>query len=102
MPVSQSTIDRCLKNGSHVRCEVEYHHGAWLVAFQDGTDLLLQSDYDQAAFAVACGAVDAPRNWDGQPSTLPYPQQFYDMDCSDIYACPDCYHDIAEQQDNQE
>lgn len=46
-----------------VPCSVESHHGAWLVTFDDGSTLLLQSDYDQAAFAVACGVIHAPAEW---------------------------------------
>lgn len=79
-----------------VPCEVEEHCTAWLVTFEDGRTLLLQTDYDQASFAVACGVVDSTPDWDGRPSTLPEPEQFYSLDCTDITHCPDCYLDIAE------
>lgn len=48
-----------------VACTVESHYSAWLVTFDDGATLLLQSDYDQAAFAVAC-----PRGWARRGRTL--------------------------------
>lgn len=78
-----------------VRCSVEYHCDAWLVEFEGGRSLLLQSDYDQAAFAVACGAIDAPAEWDGCPSKLG--GAWADLDATGIDQCPDCYLDVAEE-----
>jgi hypothetical protein len=52
------------------------------------------SDYDQAAFAVSCGAIDAPADWDGSPSRLG--PAWWNFDPSDIDQCPDDYHDLAE------
>jgi hypothetical protein len=67
-------------------CSVETHYGAWLVTFDTGVTLLLQSDYDQAAFAVSCGAIKAPENWDGSPSKLGDGWALFDP--SIIEACP--------------
>jgi hypothetical protein len=76
-----------------VPCSVETHYGAWLVEFEDGASLLLQSDYDQAAFAVSCGALSAPADWDGSPSRL---GSWWDFDPSDIDQCPEDYRALAE------
>lgn len=81
------------------RCHVEEHYGAWIVTFYRGreaSNLLLQTDYDRASFAVSCGAVKAPHDWDGRPSKLPDPQEFYGLDCSTIEYCSDEYRDIAD------
>jgi hypothetical protein len=59
----------------------------------DGATVLLQSDYDQAAFALACGAIAAPDGWDGLPSGLG--GAWAGLDCGDITACPDDYRDLA-------
>ena len=77
-----------------VPCCVETHFGAWLVTFDNGATLLLQSDYDQAAFAVSCGAVQAPPDWDGSPSNLG--EDWACFDPSTINACPDEYLTVAE------
>ena len=79
-----------------VPCSVEDHYSAWLVEFDGGRSLLLQSDYDQAAFAVACGAIEAPSDWDGCPSALG--DNWSDFDASSIWQCPDCYLDVAESE----
>jgi hypothetical protein len=76
-----------------VPCTVESHYCAWLVTFDDRSSLLLQSDYDQAAFAVNCGAIEAPADWDGQPSRLG--SAWVDFDLDAITACPDDYLDLA-------
>ena len=78
-----------------VACSVETHYGAWLVTFDNGSTLLLQSDYDQAAFAVNCGAIQAPSDWDGAPSKLPA-DSWACFDPSNINYCPDDYLDVAE------
>lgn len=80
-----------------VACSVETHYGAWLVTFDTGETLLLQSDYDQAAFAVHCGAIEAPDGWDGLPSKLG--EDWIGFDPSTINYCPDEYLDVAEQED---
>jgi hypothetical protein len=77
-----------------VPCEVETHFGAWLVTFDGGETLLLQTDYDQAAFAVSCGAIQAPAEWDGLPSKLG--KDWACFDPSTIDGCPDEYLDVAE------
>ena len=77
-----------------VACSVESHYSAWLVTFDDGSTLLLQSDFDQAAFAVHCGAIKAPDGWDGLPSKLG--QDWADFDPSTISYCPDDYLDLAQ------
>lgn len=80
-----------------VRCTVEYHAGSsWLVRFEDNATLLLQSDYDQAAFAVACGVIKAASDWDGCPTTLG--KAFCEVHPNDIAYCPDDYLELAEAQ----
>ncbi len=82
-----------------VPCEVDEHHSAWLVKFEDGCDILLQSDYDQAAFATSSAdyqgnpIITAPKDWDGTPSSLP---GWEDVSASDIAYCLSDYHDQAE------
>ncbi len=82
-----------------VSCTVETHFCAWLVTFDDGATLLLQSDYDQAAFAVACGAIEAPNDWDGLPSRLG--DAWASFDPSTIDACPDDYRDAADSAESE-
>jgi hypothetical protein len=77
----------------NVPCSVDTHYGAWLVEFDGGASLLLQSDYDQAAFAVNCGALAAPADWDGSPSRLG--PAWWDFDPSEIVECPDDYRELA-------
>lgn len=79
-----------------VKCTVAYHHSAYLVTFPDGNSLLLQSDWDQASFAVSCGLVKAPDNWDGRPSGLG--KAWEDCEMSDITECPDEYYEQAREQ----
>ncbi|HXJ62000.1 MAG TPA: hypothetical protein VNU68_35630 [Verrucomicrobiae bacterium] len=80
-----------------VSCSVQSHYSAWLVTFEDNSTLLLQSDYDQAAFAVHCGAIKAPADWDGLPSKLG--EDWASFDPSTITYCPDDYLDVAEPED---
>lgn len=80
-----------------VSCTVETHFTAWLVTFDGGESLLLQSDFDQAAFAVNCGAINAPPDWDGLPSKLG--DSWTSFDPSTIDACPDDYRDLAEPEE---
>ena|GEM_PF-5718442 len=80
-----------------VACSVETHFSAWLVTFDTRETLLLQTDYDQAAFAVGCGAIDAPEDWDGLPSKLG--SDWDSFDPSIIDACPDDYRDMAELEE---
>ena len=77
-----------------VDCIVESHFGAYVVSFPDESSILLQSDTDQAAFAVSCGLVKAPKNWDGSPSKLG--KAWKDCDLEDIHECPDEYLALAE------
>ena len=83
-----------------VACSVETHYGAWLVRFDGGATLLLQSDYDQAAFAVACRAICASPDWDGLPSQLPA-DAWGSFDPSTINHCPADYLDVAEPAEEQ-
>lgn len=82
-----------------VPCEVEEHHTAWLVTFEDGKDILLQSDYDQAAFAASSAdaegnpIVNAPEGWDGTPSSLP---GWENVSPEDIAYCLEDYLSQAE------
>ena len=80
-----------------VACSVETHFTAWLVTFDNGQTLLLQSDFDQAAFAVSCGAIKALEDWDGLPSKLGADWAAFDP--STIVACPDEYLDAAEPEE---
>ena len=75
-------------------CTVGYHYGAWLVTFSDGRTLLLQGDWDQAGFAVSCGAITAPPDWDGSPSGLG--DEWAEVDATEIDSCPDEYWILAE------
>jgi hypothetical protein len=77
-----------------IACSVETHFCAWLVTFDNGDTLLLQSDYDQAAFAVSCGAIEAPPDWDGLPSKLG--EDWACFDPSTICCCPDEYLGVAQ------
>ena len=79
-----------------VHCSVETHYSAWLVTFDNGETLLLQTDWDQAAFAVNCGAIGTPEDWDGCPSKLG--EDWTSFDPSYIDACPDHYLDMAEPE----
>lgn len=83
-----------------ISCEVEYHHTAYIVRFEDGKSLLLQSDWDQASFAVSCGLVQAPDDWDGSPTKLG--QAWIDCDLEDITECPDDYHEVATTEEDDE
>lgn len=80
-----------------IGCEVESHFSAWRVTLENGATILLQSDYDQAAFAVACGGVEAPEDWDGLPSKLG--DDWIKLDPSLISACPAEYRDLAELEE---
>jgi hypothetical protein len=80
-----------------VPCSVETHYGAWLVSFEDGSSLLLQADYDQAAFAVNTGAFPAPVDRDGTPSRLG--PAWEDFSPEDIAWCPDDYFELASPED---
>ena len=77
-----------------VPCSVETHYGAWLVTFDNDASLLLQTDFDQAAFAVNCGVIQAPPDWDGFPSKLP-PDVWASFDPSTITVCPNDYVNTA-------
>jgi hypothetical protein len=77
-----------------VNCTVESHYGTYIVTFEDGKTLLLQSDYDQAAFAVACGLVRAPDNWDGSPSDLG--EAWENCEMTNITKCPGDYYNVVE------
>ena len=77
-----------------VPCEVEDHYGAWLVKFRNDKSVLLQTDYDKAAFAVDAGVIAAPSDWDGTPSSLG--ESWVDLDTDSINHCPDYYLDVAE------
>jgi hypothetical protein len=82
-----------------IPCTVERHYGAWLVEFEGGASLLLQSDYDQAAFAVARVALAAPAGWDGLPSKLG--PAWWNFDPSTIEHCPADYADLAVQEEGE-
>jgi hypothetical protein len=76
-------------------CDVDRDHmGNLTVTFNDNKTIYLQTDYDRAAFLVACGLVVAPDNWDGQPDSLP--DTWIYSEESDITECPNEYYDNAE------
>ena len=78
-----------------ITCEVDRDKmGNLTIAFADKKTLYLQTDYDKAAFLVACGEVVAPDSWDGQPDSLP--ENWWYVEETDITECPDDYYDIAE------
>ena len=81
-------------------CRVPGCSGGSSGVFSDGSTLLLQTDYDQAAFAVACGAIQAPDDWDGLPSKLG--ECWASFVASSIVECPDCYLDVAEQPEDEQ
>ena len=60
----------------------------------EGNTDFSQTDYDQAAFAVSCGAVQAPEDWDGLPSKLG--EDWVCFDHSTINQCPDEYVTVAQ------
>jgi hypothetical protein len=84
---------------SMVPCSVSSHYGSYVVEFDDGRSFLLQSDYDQAYFAVASGFLSAPRGWDGSPSKLGKSWENFNME--DITECPEEYLDNAEFESNE-
>ena len=78
-----------------IGCTVtEDRMGHLVVDLEDGSDVYLQSDYDRAKFAVDCGLIKAPDNWDGSPDNLP--ENWHEADFTSITFCPDYYLDIAE------
>ncbi|GAI79550.1 unnamed protein product, partial [marine sediment metagenome] len=83
-----------------IKCDVTYHHTAIIVRFDDGKSLLLQSDNDQASFAVQCGLIKADRDWDGCPIKLG--QAWIDCDLEYIEECPEVYHDMADAENEVE
>ena len=77
-----------------IPCSVQTHFGAWLVTFRDNASLLLQADYDQAAFACHCGVITAPDDWDGSPSKLD--SDWDNIDPTEITECPNEYRSVAQ------
>lgn len=78
-----------------ISCKVvENRMGHLTVSFDNGKSLYLQTDYDRAAFGVACGVVKASENWDGQPDGLP--ENWWEIDWDDITNCPEGYEEQAE------
>ena len=82
-----------------VPCSVISHYGSYIVEFDNGKSILLQTDYDQASFAVSCGLIKAPRDWDGLPSKLG--QAWIDCDMTDIQQCPEEYLENAEVESTE-
>lgn len=76
------------------KCKVVDLGYGYKVIFEDGKTLLLQSDYDYIAFAVDCGQIPAPNDWDGCPSSLDV--DLLDYDLTDITECPEEYYDQAD------
>ena len=78
-----------------VKCKVSYHYSALLIEFEDGKSLLLQPDTDQSAFAVDCGLIAAPPDWDGLPSNL-VGETWEQAELEAIEECPVVYYVMAE------
>lgn len=70
-----------------IPCTVKEHYTALLVEFEDGKSLLIQSDYEQADFAYACGLFTDMEEW---------LDNFGNYDFTDITECPEEYYDLAE------
>ena len=80
-----------------ISCKVSGNRiGHLTVTFDNGKSLYLQTDYDRAAFGIACGAIKAPANWDGQPSNLP--DKWWVVDWEDITSCSEEYEEQAEYE----
>lgn len=77
-----------------VGCSVTSHYGSYIVEFNNGRTILLQTDYDQAIFAVNSGFLKAPKDWDGCPSKLG--QSWINFDMTNIDKCSEDYLDVAE------
>ena len=77
-----------------IKCSVKSHYSAYIIEFEDGKSHLIQSDYDQASFAVNCGLITAPNDWDGCPDKLG--KKWEDCDLEDIDECPEIYYDMAD------
>ena len=77
-----------------IKCTVTEDRLGNLTVFVGDKNFYLQSDYSIAAFAVSCGLVKAPDDWDGLPSKLP--ENWFEADYESITECPDEYYDVAE------
>lgn len=77
-----------------VPCTVQMHQGAMLVTFDDGRDLLLQADYEQADFCLACGLLDQDLGSADRLGDLM--AAFADCDPTGIEFCPEEYLEAAE------
>jgi hypothetical protein len=76
-----------------IRCIVTAETQGYVVSFRDQTSLLLQSDYEYVAFAVNCGLIPAPDDWDGDPRHLRV--KYWEYNISGIVRCPEEYHKQA-------
>lgn len=85
--------------GCFVFCEVENYMGSLMVTFEDGSSLLLQSDWDQASFCDSCGLF-SKRTPDGEDSV--HNPDWPDCDPTSIWYCPDEYLDQADPPDEPE
>ena len=45
-----------------IKCKVENHHSAILVTFEDGSNLLIQPDFEQFGFGQDCGLIPLMNN----------------------------------------
>lgn len=77
-----------------IKCTVVQDKMGNFTVFIGNKDFYLQTDYSKSAFAVDCGLVKAPDDWDGLPSKLP--DDWYDVDFESITECPYDYYDSAE------
>lgn len=72
----------------------EDRRGDITITYSDGKTVFLQTDYGKAQFAVDCGAVKAPENWDGCPSKLP--DNWWEIEWDEITQIPGEYRELAE------
>lgn len=77
--------------GCFVFCEVENYMGSLMVTFEDGSSLLLQSDYEQASFCDSCGLFSHETQGDSVHNP-----DWPDCDPTSIWYCPDDYLDQAD------
>ncbi len=77
-----------------VACRVVSECCGYVISFRNGKSILLQSDINYVSFAVNCGLIPAPNDWDGDPSKLNV--KYWEYCFTDIRKCPEEYMKLAE------
>ncbi len=77
-----------------IKCKVSFQVVGYLVEFEDGKSLFLQSDTDICCFGVYCGIIPCPIDWEKDIETLEVDYNDYDLE--EIEECPEEYYSIAE------